>query len=358
MRVTTSLPVSDWRQCGPVAARAEAEGYDTLSVPELAHDPFIPVAMAAVATTRIKLRTSVAIAFPRSPMIVANLGWDLALNSGGRFALGLGTQVRAHNERRFSVPWMSPAPRMAEYVQALRAIWRCWETGAKLEFAGKFYNFSLMTPEFSPKRTGLPMVPITIAAVGPEMQKTAARLCDGVNLHGFATRKYIDEIIQPALTAELEKSGRARENFEITGGGFIATGPDEAAVKAAAEPLRRRVGFYGSTPAYHGVFEIHGLGELGKQLHQASRRGEWDAMTAMVPDDVLDLFCVRATYDKLADAVATRFGGISDSVPIDFLPGDDARTRRKVIDGIKAIPAGFKEFRTSFSEEKEAKGLS
>ena len=321
MRVTTSLPVADWRQCGPVAARAEADGYDTVTTAELAHDPFIPVAMAALATSRIRLRTSVAIAFPRSPMVVANLGWDLAVHSGGRFALGLGTQVRAHNERRFSVPWISPAPRMAEYVQALRAIWRCWETGAKLDFTGKFYHFSLMTPEFSPKPAGLPMVPITIAAVGPEMQKTAARLCDGVNLHGFATRKYIDTVITPSLTAELEKSGRPRENFEITGGGFIATGPDEAAVREAVEPVRRRVGFYGSTPAYHGVFELHGLGELGKKLHQASRRGEWDAMTGMVSDEVLDLFCVRAAYDRLPDAVAERFGGVSDAVHVEFLAG-------------------------------------
>jgi probable F420-dependent oxidoreductase len=262
--------------------------------------------------------------------------------------LGLGTQVRGHNERRFSVPWISPAPRMAEYVRALRAIWRCWENGEKLDFAGKFYNFSLMTPEFSPKPAGLPMVPITIAAVGPEMQKTAARLCDGVNLHGFATRKYIDTVIRPALTAELQKSGRDWRNFEVTGGGFIATGPDAAAVQAATEPVRRRVGFYGSTPAYHGVFELHGLGELGVKLHQASRRGEWGAMTAMVPDEVLDLFCVRATYDKLPDAVAERFGGVSDAIHLEFLPEDDARTRRKVIDGIKGIPSRFREFNTSW----------
>jgi probable F420-dependent oxidoreductase len=281
-------------------------------------------------------------------MVVANLAWDLAVHSGGRFVLGLGTQVKAHNERRFSVPWVSPAPRLAEYVQALRAIWRCWETGGKLDFAGRFYNLSLMTPEFSPRAAGLPMVPVTIAAVGPEMQKAAARVADGVNLHGFATRKYIDELIQPALNAELTKSGRARENFEITGGGFIATGPDAAAVRAATEPVRRRIGFYGSTPAYHGVFELHGLGELGVKLHQASRRGEWDAMTAMVPDEVFYLFCVCATYDKLPEAVAERFGGVSDSIHIDFLPGDDARTRRKVIDGIKAIPSRFREFRTSW----------
>lgn len=348
MRVTIGLRDGDWRASQAVAAQAEADGCDGVTTPELAHDPFIPLAMAAVATRRIELATSVAIAFPRSPMITANLGWDMAVQSGGRFVLGLGTQVKAHNERRFSVPWISPAPRLGEYVQAVRAIWRCWETGEKLDFKGRFYNFTLMTPEFSPKPSGLPMVPVMIAAVGPEMQKTAARVCDGVRLHGFATRKYVDEVVRPALAAELERRGMGFENFQVTGGGFIATGPDAATVAAAAEKIRYRVAFYGSTPAYHGVFALHGLEALGGKLHAASRRGEWGSMAAMVDDDVLDLFCARATYDRLPEAVAARFGGIADAVGIEFLPGDDAAVRRKVIDGLRGIPASFREFRTSW----------
>jgi len=176
-------------------------------------------------------------------MIVANIGWDLNLNSGGRFVLGLGTQVRAHNERRFDVRWEHPAPRMGEYIQALRAIWRTWETGEKLDYRGKFYNFTLMTPEFSPKPAKLPMVPIMIAAVGPEMQKTAARLCDGVRLHGFATRKYVTDVVRPLLAGELDKAGKSFAHFEVTGGGFIATGPDQASVDRVAEKLRYRVAF-------------------------------------------------------------------------------------------------------------------
>jgi len=349
MRVTIGLPYADWRAVGPASARAEADGADCLTCPELAHDPFIPLGIAALATERVQLTPSVAISFPRSPMIVANLGWDLNLHSRGRFVLGLGTQVRAHNERRFDVRWEHPAPRMGEYVQALRAIWRTWETGAKLDYRGKFYNFTLMTPEFSPKPAGLPMVPVMIAAVGPEMQKTAARVCDGVRLHGFATRKYVTDVVRPLLAAELEKAGKSFAHFEVTGGGFVATGPDQAAVDRAAEKLRYRVAFYGSTPAYRGVFDIHGLSDLGVKLHEASRKGQWNEMAAMVPDDVLDLFAVRATYDKLADAVADRFGGIADAVGVDFLADDDERTRRKVIDGLKQIPSSFKGFKTSWA---------
>ncbi len=349
MRVTAGVPYSDWKSIAPAAARAEADGMDGLTCPELAHDPFMPLAIAAMATQRVQLATSVAISFPRSPMIVANIGWDLNLNSGGRFVLGLGTQVRAHNERRFDVRWEHPAPRMGEYIQALRAIWRTWETGEKLDYRGKFYNFTLMTPEFSPKPAKLPMVPIMIAAVGPEMQKTAARLCDGVRLHGFATRKYVTDVVRPLLAGELEKAGKSFANFEVTGGGFIATGPDQASVDRAAEKLRYRVAFYGSTPAYRGVFDIHGLTDLGIKLHEASRKGQWNEMAAMVPDDVLDLFAVRATYDKLADAVADRFGGIADTVSVDFLPEDDEKTRRRVIDGLRRIPGSFEGFKTSFA---------
>jgi probable F420-dependent oxidoreductase len=349
MRVSTVLPYHDWNDCGPAARVAEQDGIDVIQCPELANDPFIPLAFAAMGSERVELASSVAIAFPRSPMIVANLAWDLARHSKGRFVLGLGSQVRAHNERRFSVPWVAPAARMAEYVEALRAIWRCWETGQKLDFQGKHYTFTLMTPEFSPKKLELPMIPVMIAAVGPHMLKAAARHCDGARLHGFNTRKYLEDVVRPGLQQELAEAGKSFDSFEVTGGGFVATGPDEAAVKAAAEKIRYRVAFYGSTPQYRGVFDIHGLTDLGVQLNAATRRGEWSELSKMIPDDILDLFVARATYDKLPDAIAERFGGVTDTVAIDFLPGDDARTRRKVIDGVKGIPSLFKGYRTSWA---------
>jgi probable F420-dependent oxidoreductase len=228
----------------------------------------------------------------------------------------------------------------------MRAIWRTWETGAKLDYQGKHYTFTLMTPEFSPKPLGLGMIPVMIAAVGPHMLKEAARHCDGARLHGFNTRQYLEQVVNPGLEQELAAGGRGFDHFEVTGGGFVATGPDAAAVQAAAEKIRYRVAFYGSTPQYRGVLDIHGLTDLGVRLNAATRRGAWSELAGMIDDDVLDLFVARATYDKLPEAVARRFGGVTDTVTIDFLPGDDARTRRKVIDGIKQIPSRFKGYRT------------
>lgn len=344
MRVSMSLPSHDWSLCGPAARQAEDDGFDSVQSNELKYDPFAPLAFAALATERVQLVTSVAIAFPRSPMIVANQTWDLHKHSKGRFVIGLGSQVKAHNERRFSVPWISPAARLGEYVESLRAIFRCWEYGEKLSYKGKYYNFTLMTPEFSPPAQGLPLPPVAMAAVGPLMLKTAARVSDSVRLHSFATRKYLEEIVRPLLAAELAASGKTLENIEITGGGFIATGPDEATVKEAAEKVRYRVAFYGSTPAYRPVFDLHGLSDLGVKLTDMSKQGAWSKMAAEISDDVLDLFVARATYDGLPEAIGKRYGGIVDTVSIDFAPGTSAATRRGVIEAVQKIPGTFKGF--------------
>jgi hypothetical protein len=180
------------------------------------------------------------------------------------------------------------------------------------------------------------------------MLKTAARHCDGARLHGFNTRQYLEDVVRPTLAQELAAAGKSFERFEVTDGGFVVTGPVEAAVAAAAEKIRYRVAFYGSTPQYRGVWDIHGLTDLGVKLNAATRRGAWGELAAMIPDEVLDLFVARATYEKLPEAVAERFGGVTDTVSIDFLPSDDARTRRKVIDGIKAIPSLFRGYETSW----------
>jgi probable F420-dependent oxidoreductase len=342
MRVSTTLPGGDWRACGPAARQAEEDGFDCVQSNELKHDPFAPLAFAALATERVQLVTSVAIAFPRSPMIVANQTWDLHAHSGGRFAIGLGSQVKAHNERRFSVPWIAPAARMGEYVESLRAIFRCWERKEKLNYAGKYYNFSLMTPEFSPPPQNLPLPPVAMAAVGPLMLKTAARHADSVRLHSFATREYLEKIVRPVLADELQACNKTFEHFEITGGGFIATGPDAEAVKAATEKARYRVAFYGSTPAYRGVFDLHGVPGLGVRLTEMSKAGQWDQMAAEIPDDVLDLFVARATYA----AIAKRYGGVVDTVSIDFAPNTPASVRRSVVAEIQKIPATFTNFQT------------
>jgi probable F420-dependent oxidoreductase len=344
MRVSIGLPTEDWTACASVARQAEEDGADAVTSSELKHDPFTPLAFAALVTERVALIPSVAIAFPRSPMIIANQSWDLNRHSKGRFVVGLGSQVRAHNERRFSVPWIAPAARLGEYVESLRAIFRCWELGEKLNYQGKYYTFTLMTPEFSPGAQGLRLPPIAMAAVGPLMLKTAARLADSVRLHSFATRKYLEDVVRPQLATELAAAGKSFDGFEITGGGFIATGPDAATVRAAAEKVRYRVAFYGSTPAYRGVWDAHGLGDLGIRLNAMSREGKWQEMSAQISDDVLELFVARATYDGLPEAVEKRLGGIVDSVGIDFAPGTSSAVRRDVIAGLQKIPSVFRGF--------------
>lgn len=346
MRVSIVLPVADWRRCGPAAAAAEAEGFDSVQANEIAHEPFTPLAFAALATQRVQLITSVAIAFPRSPMIVANHSWDLARHSGGRFVLGLGTQVRAHNERRFSTPWIAPAARMGEYVESLRAIFRCWETGEKLDYAGEHYRFNLMNKEFSPGPNRLPLPPITIAAVGPLMLKQAARLCDGVRLHGFATRAYVEQQVEPVLAKNMAAVGRDRAHFEVSGGGFIATGGTPEEVRQAAEKIRYRVAWYASTPAYRTVLEPHGLVPLGQKLSELARKGEFEGIEKLIPDEVLDLFAAVGNYDQIAERIATRFGGIVDTVTIPFPEGASPGAVRQVVREVQQIPSAFQGYAT------------
>ena len=271
----------------------------------------------------LHLRTSVSIAFARSPMSSAMLSWDIQAASKGRFTLGLGSQVKGHNVRRFSVPWSPPAPRMREYVQSVRAIWDCWENGTRLDYQGEHYQFSLMTPNFTPEPLGTPVPKIQIAAVGPAMMKVAAEECDGVMLHGFCTRKYLQERIMPRLEKGLESAGRSRDQFEISGGGFVATGPDDEAVQKLFEWVRMRIGFYGSTPSYWPVFEVHGLQDLGLKLNEMSKKGQWDEMTKEISDDVVHLFAAVGRHDELVGALTDRFGGMTDIVGLpDDTPPD------------------------------------
>lgn len=332
------------------AIHAEATGFDAFSCPEVAHDPFIPLALASQRTERIGLRTAIAVAFPRSPMVLANLAWDLNTESGGRFVLGLGTQIKAHIERRFSSKWEKPKAQLRECVQSIRAIHRAWEKREKLRFAGDHYAFSLMTPEFSPTPSGLPPVPIFTAAVRPGMLELAGEIADGVRLHGFMTRKYIDEVAAPAIARGLATRGRDRSNFEVCGGGFLATGPDDASVAAMRELIRYRVAFYASTPAYLPVLEVHGWQDLGEKLRQMTLRGKWQEMPNEVSDDVLDVFCVTATYRDLAPLVATRFGSVTDSIELAHAPGVPIEAVRDVVRSLQAIPTPCAKLVTSWDD--------
>jgi probable F420-dependent oxidoreductase len=348
MRILTTVPQEDLNEVPAAARAAEAAGYDGLITSENKNDPFLALGVAAVNTTRISLGTGIAIAFSRSPMPVANASWDLQVSSRGRFVLGLGSQVRAHNENRFSVAWTPPAPRMREYVESLRAIWRCWEKGEKLSYRGQHYKFTLMTPNFSPRSTGQPMVPVTIAAVGPAMLRLAGELCDGVRLHGFCTRRYLDDVVMRELTAGMARSGRKREQFEIAGGGFVATGPDDEAVDKLVEWVRCRVAFYGSTPAYWPVLEVHGLHELGRKLNAMSKAGQWDKMAAEIPDDVVRLFAAVATHRDLAREIERRFGGVADAVTLSGGYGVRQHLPPDLIQDIRRIPSSFGGYRTEW----------
>lgn len=331
MRVTTSITTDDLASIPETARRLEAQGFDAVTAQENRHDPFVPLTLAATTTNRLGLATNVAISFPRSPMLAATVAWDLHLLSGGRFTLGLGSQIRPHNERRFSVPWSAPAPRMREYVQSIRAIFACWQTGERLRYEGDHYQFTLMTPNFTPPRLNGPTPQIHIAAVGPNMLGVAGNECDGAMLHGFCTRAYLEQAILPRLQRGLDNSGRSRADFEITGGGFVATGATNQEVDEAIEFVRKRVGFYGSTPSYWPVLELHDQLELGHKLNALSKAGEWDAMTQAVSDDVLELFCARGRHDEIARAVQDHFGGLVDTI------GVDASVPAETIEQIQAI---------------------
>ncbi|WP_416899987.1 MAG: TIGR03617 family F420-dependent LLM class oxidoreductase [Minwuia sp.] len=346
MKIYYTMPRMTFRQTADAAKQAESLGYDGITTTETNRDPFLPLAVAASVTEKIELATGVAIAFPRSPMVVAEMGWDIQESSKGRFILGIGSQVKGHNERRFSVPWSAPAPRMKEYVQSLRAIWQAWADGSTdLGYIGKHYSFTLMTPNFMPPKMGMVGAPITIASVGPAMLRVAGEVCDGARLHGFCTRKYFENVISKELQTGYERGGRKRENMEISGGGFIATGPDEETTQKMYEWIRYRVAFYGSTRTYWPVFEQHDLLDLGEELHRMSVAQRWDEMAQVVPDDVVDLFCARGTWENIAGEIEKRFGGMADIVSIQSELGDDSPMFDPgLIQDIQKIPTVFEGF--------------
>ncbi len=322
MRVLTSISGNSLNEAGKIAATLENHGFTGITSQENRHDAFLPLAIAATHTEKLELRTSISIAFARSPMSSAMMAWDIQQASNGRFTLGLGSQVKGHNLRRFSVPWSPPAPRMREYVQAVRAIWDCWQNDSKLDYQGEHYQFTLMTPNFTPEKLAGPLPRIEIAAVGPVMLKVAAEECDGVMLHGFCTRKYLEQAVMPRLERGLERSNRTRSQFEISGGGFVATGEDDEAVAKMFEWIRMRVGFYGSTPSYWPVFEAHGLEDLGHKLNDMSKKGQWDEMTSEISDDVVHLFAAVGRHDQLVDVLSERFSDLVNivSLPLDTPP--------------------------------------
>jgi probable F420-dependent oxidoreductase len=300
------------------ARKLERRGYDCCWTAEINHDPFLPLVLAAEHTTTIELGTSIAVAFARNPMTVANIGWDLHAFSNGRFILGLGSQIKPHIEKRFSMPWSQPVQRMREFVLALREIWSCWQDGTKLRFEGDFYTHKLMTPMFTPEPLQHPFPKVFVAAVGEAMTEMCGEVADGLLAHAFTTKRYFEEVTTPALMRGMERSGRKRSEFQLSAPIFVVTGDNEAELADGAVGTRKQIAFYGSTPAYRKVLDLHGLGDLYTDLHRLSLRGEWDAMASLIDDEVLDPFAVVAPLDQVAAKIRDRCNGVIDRVLVGF----------------------------------------
>jgi probable F420-dependent oxidoreductase len=294
------------------AAKAEAEGYDGVWSAETSHDPFLPIAVAAGATERLEFGTGIAVAFARNPMNLAVLANDLQQLTRGRFMLGMGSQIKPHITKRFSMPWSHPAPRMRELILAIRAIWKTWETGGKLEFRGEFYTHTLMTPFFNPGPNPHGNPKILLAGVGEHMTEVAGEVGDGFLVHGFTTERYLREVSLPALERGAAKAGKTRAHLTVSYPGFVVTGTDDASTEAADQAVRQQIAFYGSTPAYRPVLELHGWGDLQPELNTLSKRGEWVKMGELISDQVLEAFAIVCPLDKVAAEVRRRFEGLVD----------------------------------------------
>jgi probable F420-dependent oxidoreductase len=323
----------DLSKAGEAAREAEAAGYDGVWAAETSHDPFLPLLVAAQATERVELGTGIVVAFARNPMTVAMVANDLQLASGGRLLLGLGSQIKAHITKRFSMPWSHPAARMREFILALRAIWDSWDTGTKLDFRGEFYTHTLMTPFFNPGPNPHGPPKVFLAAVGTRMTEVAGEVCDGLLAHGFTTERYLREVTVPALGRGMARAGRSRENFQISYPGFVVTGSDQEEAARSASAARQQIAFYGSTPAYRPVLELHGWGELQDELNRLSKQGEWAKMGEMVDDEVLEAFAVVAEPEEVAPRMRARVGELVDRISF-YAPyaGDPQRWRTVLAD--------------------------
>ena len=320
---------------GAQARELEEMGYSGIMTAETSHDPFFPLLVAAQNTQKVELVTSIAVAFARTPMILANIGHDLNAYSKGRFVLGLGSQIKPHITKRFSMPWSSPAARMREYILAMRAIWATWHEGKPLEFTGKFYNHTLMTPMFTPTDCDYGAPKVFLAAVGPMMTEVAGEVADGVIVHAFTTEKYLRETTMPALERGFAKSGRSREDFEISYPVFVVTGTTEEEMQAAQLAAAKQVAFYGSTPAYKPVLDSINAGELQGELNAMSKQGRWDEMGALITPDILSEFAVIGEPGTIAGQIKSRYGDLVDRTSAAYasIPKSD---RAKIIAELSA----------------------
>jgi probable F420-dependent oxidoreductase len=338
MKVDGGIP-TNLSKAASSAQDLERAGYTGGWTAETSHDPFFPLLLAAEHTETLELGTSIAVAFARNPMNLANIGWDLQSYSKGRFILGLGSQIKPHITKRFSMDWSHPAPRMREMVLAIRAIWDCWTNGSKLDFRGDFYTHTLMTPFFTPDKAdlgdfGVPK--IFLAGVGELMTEVAGEVCDGFLCHGFTTEKYLREVTIPALARGRAKAGKTMEGFEIVGPSFVVTGNNDEELEKAAAGTRQQIAFYGSTPAYKPVLEIHGWGGLQEELNALSKQGKWVEMGTLIDDEVLNTFAVVGQPEKIAPELGRRYGDVIQRISF-YAPYESDRERwTQVLADVKA----------------------
>jgi probable F420-dependent oxidoreductase len=333
VKLDVGMLTHDLKSIPDYARKVEALGFDCLWSSETQHDPFLPLAVAATVTERVKLGTAIAVAFPRSPMITAHIAWDIQKASSGRLLLGLGSQVKGHNERRFSVKFESPAPKLREVVLALRAIWDCWQNGTKLDFRGQFYRFDLMTPFFNPGPIEHPKIPVMISGVNEHMCRVAGEVCDGLHVHPFNSPKYLRESVHPWVEAGMRKSGRRREDFTYTTSTFVIIGDTEEEIARNRQSVKQQIAFYASTRTYEPVLAAHGWQDVIPHLHRKSVEGDWQGMADLVTDEMVDTYAVTGTYATLGRQIRERYAGLLDRTALyqPYQPGlDDPRLPRLV----------------------------
>jgi probable F420-dependent oxidoreductase len=337
MKFDASLLVHDLGHMPALARFADETGFDGIWTFETAHEPFLPLVLAAEHSRRLSVGTSIAVAFARSPAILAHISWDLARYSQGRFILGLGTQVKGHNERRFGVKWDKPVEKMREVILAVRSIWDCWQNRTRLNFQGEFFKLTLMTPFFSPEPHDYHRIPIFVAGVNRRMCQLAGELCEGFHAHPLHSARYLKEVVLPNIEQGLTSAGRERQAIELSSSIFvIPTDDPKEAAKYEAE-VRQQISFYASTPAYRPVFDLEGWGSTADELKAMAARGRWNKMPSLITDEMLDRFALRGTWAELPEKVLRKYDGLLDRVSYYFPVGPGENEK-----GWRATVAGFK----------------
>jgi probable F420-dependent oxidoreductase len=338
MQLDTNLVFNSLSEVPAAVRAAEEMGFNALWSLENPNDPFLPLAIAATVTNKIKLGTAIALAFPRSPMALAYTAWDLQKGSNGRFILGLGTQVKGHNEKRYSVPWGSPGPKMREIILALRQIWQCWQTGASLNFTGQFYSFTLMPPAFNPGPIEHPHIPIYIAGVNPYMCRLAGELCDGFHVHPFHSTKYLREAVIPLIEEGAKKGGRSRQDVKLCSLAFVITGDSKKEMDDTREKVRLQLAFYASTRTYKPMLDLHGWGDVCLKLHEKTAKGEWSSMAQEITDEMLKEYAIEGAPDEIAGLLKAKYKGLLDRVSFyhSYRPGHHESRWRKIVMAFKA----------------------